>query len=123
MHAGDGTIDFQEFKILAEKNFSSNFSDNQLMDAFRGKRHRTAKLLRENSWTFVAVFDKNGSGSFGMVEIRHVLRNLGADLSEDEMEEVLREIDIDGDDVISFKGRARSRIAQTNTSQQCFLSL
>ena len=33
---GDGTIDFEEFKVLAEKNFSSEFTDRQLLDAFRG---------------------------------------------------------------------------------------
>ena len=71
------------------------------------QRIKVKKQIRcFNSYTsdWETVFDKGGSGSFGLPEIRHVLTNLGADLSEDEIEEMLREIDIDGDDVISFKG-------------------
>ena len=52
----------------------------------------------------IIVFDKDGEGSFGVGEIRHVLTNLGEYLTDEEVNEVLREVDIDGDGTISFQG-------------------
>ena len=50
------------------------------------------------------AFDKDNTGTFGLAEIHHVLTNLGADLSMEEMQEILREVDVDGDNAVSFKG-------------------
>ena len=47
-----------------------------------------------------AVFDKDSTGSISAAELRHVLHNLGVD--EDEMEEMMKEADKDGNGLINY---------------------
>ena len=43
------------------------------------------------------MFDRDGNGLISAVELRHVMTNLGKKLTEDELDEMIREADIDGD--------------------------
>jgi calmodulin len=43
------------------------------------------------------VFDKDGNGFISAAELRHVMTNLGEKLTDDEVDEMIREADIDGD--------------------------
>ncbi|KAI8437085.1 hypothetical protein MSG28_010442 [Choristoneura fumiferana] len=42
------------------------------------------------------VFDKNNDGLISSVELRHVMTNLGERLSEEEVDDMIREADLDG---------------------------
>ena len=50
------------------------------------------------------VFDKDGSGDISAAELRHVMTNLGEKLSDEEVDDMIREADIDGDGMINYEG-------------------
>ncbi len=53
---------------------------------------------------FFRVFDKDGNGLITASELRVVMDNLGEKLTEDEVEEMIREADLDGDGKVSYEG-------------------
>jgi len=50
------------------------------------------------------VFDKGGDGFICTSELRQVLVNLGESLSDDELEAMLREADVNGDGRVDYNG-------------------
>lgn len=48
------------------------------------------------------VFDRDGNGLISAAELRHVMTNLGEKLTEEEVDEMIREADIDGDGHINY---------------------
>ncbi len=45
----------------------------------------------------------NGNGYIGVAEIRFVLDALGEDVTEEEIDEMVRMLDVDGDGQVNFK--------------------
>ena len=50
------------------------------------------------------VFDKDGNGYISAAELRHVMANLGEKLTDEEVEEMIKEADLDGDGQVNFDG-------------------
>ena len=50
------------------------------------------------------MFDTDGDGFIDASELRHLLTNLGEKLSEVEVDEMIREVDMDGDGKVDYKG-------------------
>jgi len=88
-----GTIDFKEFLGLMAKKMQDNDTEDDLIDAFR-------------------VFDMDGNGCISANELKFVLANTGERLTEEEIEEMIRETDTDGDGYIDYKEFIRILIAQ-----------
>jgi len=80
---GSGTIDFAEFLSLMSKKMKDADSEEELMEAFK-------------------VFDKDGNGFISAAELRHVMTNLGEKLTEEEVEEMIKEADFDGDGQVNY---------------------
>jgi len=51
------------------------------------------------------VFDKDGHGHISADEFRFVMRNIGSQMTEEEIEEMIQEADHDHDGLISYDGR------------------
>ena len=49
------------------------------------------------------VFDKDGNGFISASELRHVMTNLGEKLTDEEVDEMIREADVDGDGQINYE--------------------
>lgn len=50
------------------------------------------------------VFDQNGDGFISATELRAVMKNLGENLSDKEVDDMLKEADVNGDGQIDFDG-------------------
>ncbi|XP_018015221.1 neo-calmodulin-like [Hyalella azteca] len=86
---GDGTFSFNEFVEIVcnmggHGERSREDEEKELRDAFK-------------------IFDKHGRGYICASDLRAVLRCLGEDLDEDDIEDMIREVDIDGDGRIDFE--------------------
>jgi len=93
---GDGLFSLDEFVEIVS-NYSGptvgstddHDEEQELRDAFR-------------------IFDKHSRGFISASDLRAVLHCLGEDLSEDEIEDMIREVDIDGDGRIDFEEFVRA---------------
>ena len=52
------------------------------------------------------VFDKDENGYISAAELHHVMTNLGEKLTEEEVDEMIREADIDGDGQVNYEGKS-----------------
>ncbi len=78
-------IEFKSFLILFAKNMKDHPpTEDDLLEAFR-------------------VFDHDNDGIISIDEMRYVMKNFGEDMKEDEVEEFIREADIDGDELIKYR--------------------
>lgn len=84
---GNGTIDFPEFLTMMARKMKDTDSEEEIREAFR-------------------VFDKDGNGFISAAELRHVMTNLGEKLTDEEVDEMIREADIDGDGQVNYEGRS-----------------
>merc|ERR1712014_342405 len=73
---GNGTIDFPEFLTMMARKMKDTDSEEEIREAFR-------------------VFDKDGHGYISATELRHVMTNLGEKLTDEELDEMICEADID----------------------------
>ena len=57
-----------------------------------------------------AVFDKDGSGTITSDELKEVMKAMGENLTEEEIDQMIREADIDGDGEINYEGKVLTTI-------------
>ena len=49
------------------------------------------------------VYDKDGDGFISAAELKQTMTDLGQELTDEEVDEMMREADIDGDGQVSFE--------------------
>ncbi|KAJ9074306.1 hypothetical protein DSO57_1003097 [Entomophthora muscae] len=91
---GDGTIDQEEFQILMARRLQGCDFEQEQQAAFR-------------------VFDQNGDGYISKSELKQVMSSLGEKLSDADLDEMIREADIDGDGQISYDEFSKMMNAKT----------
>ena len=81
---GKKTIDFPKFFKMVEDTIDNTCNDDDVISAFR-------------------VFDRNRSGFIPAADLREIMRNLDQKLTENEMNEIIKMADIDGDGRIDYE--------------------
>ncbi|KAG6506705.1 calmodulin-like [Zingiber officinale] len=89
----NGTIDFPEFLNLMARKMKDADSEEELMEAFK-------------------VFDKDSNGFISAQELRHVMTSLGEKLTDEEVDEMIREADIDGDGQVNYQEFVQMMLAK-----------
>jgi calmodulin len=82
---GDGTIDFDEFIEMMNKQETRDLNDQV-----------------ENLRRTFEIFDTDGSGKISSTELKQVMEKLGEELDDFQISEMIREADKDGDGEIDF---------------------
>lgn len=108
---GNGTIEFNEFLQMMSKKMKGADGEDELREAFRyfevleGWKYscRPMWILRVKLMC-LRVFDKNNDGLISSKELRHVMTNLGEKLSEEEVDDMIKEADLDGDGMVNYEG-------------------
>ena len=90
---GNGVIDFNEFLYLMVKKMKGNDTEEELLEAFK-------------------VFDRDGNGYVTSHELRNVLTSLCEGTSPEEVEEMIREADIDGDGQVDYQEFVKMMMTQ-----------
>ncbi|KAK0737756.1 hypothetical protein B0T18DRAFT_233863 [Schizothecium vesticola] len=80
----DGVICFDEFLNLMSQTVKETDTEQELVNAFR-------------------VFDKDNSGTISTEELRNVLRSLGENLTDAELDEMIKLADKNGDGHIDYQ--------------------
>ncbi|KAF1796263.1 putative calmodulin [Mucor lusitanicus] len=81
---GNGSIEFEEFVAMLSR------------------KRRGSEIQEEIKETF-RVFDRDGNGYISESELRHIMASVGEKLTEDELNVMLREADVDGDGQINYE--------------------
>lgn len=89
---GNGTIEFAEFLNLMARKMKETDAEEELKEAFK-------------------VFDKDQNGYISASELRHVMINLGEKLTDEEVEQMIREADMDGDGQVNYEEFVRIMMA------------
>ncbi|MBA0570692.1 hypothetical protein Golob_004308 [Gossypium lobatum] len=80
---GNVAVEFAEFFNLMAKKMKETDAEEELQEAFK-------------------VFDKDQNGYISANELRHVMINLGEKLSDEEVEQMIKEADLDGDGQVNY---------------------
>eukprot|EP00741_Cyanophora_paradoxa_P018458 tig00021070_g17821.t1 len=81
---GNGTVDFPEYLVLMGREMMDTDVEDELVEAFK-------------------VFDKDGNSYISASEYGHVMTNLGERLTTEELDEMVREADFDGDGQVNLE--------------------
>ncbi|XP_061496310.1 calmodulin-like protein 3 [Rhineura floridana] len=81
---GSGTVDFPEFLSLMARKIQNCDGEEEIRRAFR-------------------VFDKDGNGYVSAAELRHIMTKLGEKLTDEEVEDMIKEADVDGDGQVNYE--------------------
>ncbi|GMI69960.1 calmodulin 8, calmodulin-like 8 [Hibiscus trionum] len=79
----NGAIEFAEFLNLMAKKMKETDAEEELKEAFK-------------------VFDNDQNGYISANELRHVMINLGEKLTDEEVEQMIKEADLDGDGQVNY---------------------
>ncbi|KAG2181677.1 hypothetical protein INT44_008492 [Umbelopsis vinacea] len=93
---GNGKIDFEEFLVLTQ-NLKSDQID-YIRDAFEIPRYYDRRTVA--AYGKKCAFDADKSGTISREELKNVMDSLNEHLTEDEIDEMIREADKDGGKVI-----------------------
>ena len=80
----NGMIDFPEFLTMMQCKTKDSDPEEDILEAFR-------------------VLDKDGNGSICASDLKIVMTNLGENLTDEEIEEMIKEADIDGDGLVNYE--------------------
>jgi calmodulin len=94
-----GTIDFTEFLTMMAQETKETDSEEEIKEVFK-------------------LFDRNDSGFISAAELRKVMTSLGENLTDDEIDETIRETAQDGDGRIDYNEFVRLMMGKNQPQEQ-----
>lgn len=94
-----GYVEWDGFKVLFERKLKEDEDERELREAFR-------------------VLDKQNKGTIPVDDLRWILKSLGDDLTEEELDDMINETDTDGSGTVDYEGR-RPAIFQVLSQKKC----
>jgi len=85
---GTGFISFDEFTSIVRKKMQADEDERELKEIFR-------------------VLDKEKKGEVNTSELRWILKNLGDDLTEDDIDDMIADVDTDGSGWVDYEEFAK----------------
>ena len=92
---------FLEFLTMMARKMKDTDSEEEIREAFK-------------------VFDRDNNGFISAAELRHVMTSIGEKLTDDEVDEMIREADQDGDGRIDCKDMTTPLFARALLCTDCF---
>lgn len=83
---GNGSIEFNEFLLMMARKLKATDGEEEMHHAFK-------------------VFDKNGDGFITFDELKRVMCSIGERLTDEEIEDMIKEADLNNDKKIDYKGK------------------
>ena len=80
----NGTIDFPEFLTMMARKMKDADSEEEIREAF-------------------TAFEKDANGFISVAQLRHLMTNVGEKLTDAEVDEMVRELDVDGDGKVNYE--------------------
>ncbi|CAG8739483.1 22704_t:CDS:2, partial [Dentiscutata erythropus] len=80
----NGTIDINEFLNMMNRKMKDTDAEEELKEAFK-------------------VFDKDSNGLISAAELKSVMSSIGEKLTDEEIDEMIHEADVDGDGQINYE--------------------
>ena len=80
---GSGEIDFEEFCTLMARQMEKSDPEYEFKKAFK-------------------IFDKRGDGFIDHAELKHVMNNIGEEMTDHDINAMIKEADLDGDEKLSY---------------------
>ncbi|KAK2162495.1 hypothetical protein LSH36_97g01065 [Paralvinella palmiformis] len=80
---GTGYIEFEEFLTILQKKMQADEDERELREIFR-------------------VLDKEKKGEVNVNELRWILKNLGDDLTEEDIDDMIADVDTDGSGWVDY---------------------
>ncbi|CAL9104025.1 unnamed protein product [Musa textilis] len=108
---GNGTIEFAEFlNLMSRKSVIGESCE------YGGPSDRSCSSLQETNVEeelkeAFKVFDKDQNGYISASELRNVMMNLGEKLTDEEVDQMIREADLDGDGQVNYEEFVRMMMA------------
>ena len=81
---GNGEVDFEEFLTLMKKQIKNMDPEDELRELFQ-------------------IYDINSDGLISAMEVQTVMSKQGERINNEELKEIIREADLDGDGYINFQ--------------------
>lgn len=80
-------------------------SEEEIREAFKVRPGLQPEqfLVQNSNLCLLQVFDRDNNGFISAAELRHVMTSIGEKLTDDEVDEMIREADQDGDGRIDCK--------------------
>ena len=112
MIPGSGELEFEEFITLASKFMAEEDAEamqSELKEAFR-LYDKEGEFLQLSKLTCYILPSLLGNGYITTATLKEILRELDSNLSNEELDGIITEIDTDGSGTVDYDGRFLDRL-------------
>ena len=90
---GNGEINYEDFVTIMKKREKDVDNEEEVINAFK-------------------LFDKEGNGLININELKHIMLTVGNNITEEELNDLLKEADTDNDGYINYEEFIRSLLSK-----------